>query len=65
MGLIIDPRVGEDTGASEGCLIAGDCRNVLMGDLDFGRGIRMLDRFLSVRTAVGSGMVPVGAACVS
>jgi hypothetical protein len=59
LGLIMEPRVGEDTGPNEGCLRAGDCRNVLIGDLDLGGGIRMLDLFLSVRTAVGSGIVPI------
>ena len=43
----MEPRVGEDTGPNEGCLRAGDCRNVLIGDLDLGGGIRMLDLFLS------------------
>ena len=55
----MEPRVGEDTGPNEGFLRAGDCRNVLIGDLDLGGGIRMLDRFLSVNTAVGSGIVPI------
>jgi hypothetical protein len=36
-----------------------------MGDFDLGGGIRMLDRFLSVKTAVGSGMVPIMPSFVS
>ena len=52
----IEPRVGEDTGPRDGFLLAGDCKNVLIGDLERGGGNRRL--FLSVRTAVGSGIVP-------
>ena len=57
-GSIIEPLVGEETGPRDGFLLAGDCKNVLIGDLERGGGMRILARFRSVRTAVGSGMVP-------
>jgi hypothetical protein len=57
-GSIIEPLVGEETGPRDGFLLAGDCKNVLIGDLERGGGIRILARFRLVRTAVGSGMVP-------
>lgn len=52
----IEPRVGEETGPRDGFLLAGDCKNVLIGDLERGGGIRILCRWL--RIAVGSGIVP-------
>lgn len=54
-GATIEPRTGEETGPRDGFLLAGDCKNVLIGDLERG-GIRILCRAL--RTAVGSGIVP-------
>ena len=54
-------REGEVKRPIEGFLRAGDCKKVLMGDLERGGGRRIPDRCcLSVRTAVGSGMVPEG-----
>lgn len=50
-------RTGDDPGPSDGFLRAGDCRNVLMGDLDRGGGNRILACFRSLRTAAGSGTV--------
>lgn len=57
LGVTTEPRVGDDCRPSDGCLRAGDCRNVLIGDFDLGGGIVSL--FLSVKTAVGSGIVPI------
>jgi hypothetical protein len=51
----VGPRMGEDTGPKDGCLLAGDFKNVFIGDLDCG-GSRIL--FRSAMTAVGSGTVP-------
>ena len=56
LGATIEPRSGEEVGPMDGFLLAGDCRNVLMGDLERGGGIRILCR--SLRIAVGSGIVP-------
>ena len=56
LGATIEPRTGEETGPRDGFLLAGDCKNVLIGDLERGGGIRILCR--SLRTAVGSGIVP-------
>ncbi len=49
---------GEDPGPRDGCLRAGDCRNVLIGDFDRG-GNRILACLRSLRIAFGSGMVPI------
>ena len=59
LGATIVPRVGDETGAMDGFLRAGDCRNVLIGDLDRGGGSRILARFS--RTSSGSGIVPMKA----
>ena len=56
LGAMIEPRMGEEMGPRDGFLLAGDCKNVLIGDLERGGGIRVLCRAL--RTAVGSGTVP-------
>lgn len=54
-------RVGEEPRPSDGFLLAGDCKNVLIGDLERGGGIRILAPcFRAVRTEVGSGIVPEG-----
>ena len=58
-GASIEPLMGDETGPNDGFLRAGDCKYVLIGDLERGGGIRMLALFRSVRTAVGSGIVPI------
>jgi hypothetical protein len=58
VGATIEPLTGDDTGPRDGFLLAGDCKYVLIGDLERGGGNRILARFRSVRTASGSGMVP-------
>ena len=58
VGATIEPLTGDDTGPREGFLLAGESRYVLIGDLERGGGNRILARFRSVRTAVGSGIVP-------
>lgn len=58
LGVITEPRVGDEMGPSEGCLRAGDCRKVLIGDLERGGGRRMLALFRSVKTSATSGAVP-------
>jgi hypothetical protein len=57
-GATIEPLTGDDKGPRDGFLLAGDCKNVLIGDLERGGGTRIPPRFRSVRAAVGSGMVP-------
>lgn len=57
LGATIVPRAGVETGPMDGFLRAGDCRNVLIGDLDRGGGSRTLARFS--RTCSGSGIVPM------
>lgn len=58
LGATIDPRIGEETGPSDGFLRAGDSRNVFMGDFARGIGCFIEVCLRSVRTAVGSGIVP-------
>lgn len=52
------PRLGDEYGPREGFLFGGDCRNVLIGVFALGGGSRMFAR-RSVRTSVGSGIVPI------
>lgn len=46
-------------GPREGFLRAGDCKNVLIGDFDRGGGSRIFACLRSLRTAFGSGIVPI------
>ena len=57
-GATIEPLTGDDTGPREGFLLAGDCKYVLIGDLERGGGNRILARCRAVRASVGSGIVP-------
>jgi hypothetical protein len=59
LGATAEPFAREETGPRDGFLRAGDFKDVLIGDLERGGGNRIPARFRSVRTAVGSGMVPV------
>jgi hypothetical protein len=57
VGATIEPLTGDDTGPRDGFLLAGDCKYVLIGDLDRGGGNRILARFRAMSAAVGSGIV--------
>lgn len=59
VGATIEPLTGDDTGPRDGFLLAGDCKYVLIGDLDRGGGNRILARFRAMSAAVGSGIVPL------